>query len=804
MKKVYFLLMTLLVAAIGWSKTTTWVGGANTNWDNPVNWDNGVPAANDIVIFPNNTSATITRVAQGGDITLFSLSIVGNSNVRFVNTVPRTITVSNGVTGNDFTIEAGSQLSIGTNINLALAAGVAGDPTGAAIDGSLLIDPNRSFDADNANISAIVTGLIQNSGTVTGAAGRLTFGSGSTYIHARNGGSIPLATWNNASTMSVEGIINSAPSGTNQVFGNFKWNSPLQSINFSFGGLLTTVNGDFTVNSTGTGSIIFKSFGGNTVTTVAGDYIQSGGKVSLIEASENHTLNVRGDFDMSGGTFTRAGASGVANVFFAGTTEQAFTKTGGTISNAINFTINANAQVNFGTSVLSGSTGTFTLSSGGRIITANSNGLGAAGSIQMTSVFSSGADYEFRGTHTGVFTTSPANAIRDLIINNSQPNGEVELDRALTVNRTLNLTAGLITTTNNLLTLASAATATAPSATSFVNGPLAKIGTTAFVFPVGKAGAGYRTIAVGDITGNATFRAEFFRSNPDNGTLGAGLTQISACEYWDLAKTGGGNGVKATVTLSWEPSSPCGSSSVYVTNPVTLRVSHLVGGTWVNEGRSASTGDAISGTVTSQNEISNFSPFVLASAASLDNPLPVIFANVKAFEKNGGVQIDWSNLTEKDVVSYDVERSGNGTDFTSISQQMPTSNENDKADYSAFDANPAQGLNYYRIKAQETTGKMVYSKILSVTIGSSNQSLRLYPNPVKGNQITISMSNIKRGQYTLRVINAAGQNMFRQVINNQTTSLTQTLDLPATIKPGVYNMVIHGDNYRETKTFIVQ
>ena len=117
---------------------------------------------------------------------------------------------------------------------------------------------------------------------------------------------------------------------------------------------------------------------------------------------------------------------------------------------------------------------------------------------------------------------------------------------------------------------------------------------------------------------------------------------------------------------------------------------------------------------------------------------------------------------------------------------------------------PSQGMNYYRIKAQETTGKIVYSKILSVNIGSSNQSLRLYPNPVKGNQITISMSNIKRGQYTLRVINTAGQDIFRQVINNQSSSLTQTLDLPATIKAGVYNLLINGDNYRETKTFIVQ
>ncbi len=804
MKKIYFLLMTLLVAAIGWSKTTTWVGGANTNWDNPVNWDNGVPAANDIVIFPNNTSATITRVAQGGSISLFSLSILGNSNVRFVNTVGRTLTVSNGVTGNDFVIESDAQLALGTNINLTLASGAAGNPTGAAIDGTLIVEANRTFDADNANVATTVAGLIQNSGTVTGAASRLTFASGATYIHARNGGAIPLATWNAASTMSMEGIINSSPSNINQAFGNFTWNSPSQALNFSFAGLLTTVNGDFTVGSTGTGSIIFKNFGGTTATTVAGDYIQTGGRVSIVGASDNHNLNLRGDFNMSGGTLTRGGSAGTASVMFAGTTEQAFIKTGGTISNAINFTINNNAKVNFGTSVLSGSTGTFNLAPGGKIITANNIGLGAAGSIQMTSTFNSNADYEFQGTNTGVFVTTPSNAVRDLIINNSQVDGEVILDRPLQVNRTLYLTAGLITTTSNLLTLGTIATATPPSVTSFVNGPLAKIGNSAFTFPVGKAGEGYRTIAIGTPSGNATFRAEFFRSNPSGGTLGLGLTQVSACEYWDLSRTGGGAGVTAQVTLSWEPTSPCGSSSVYVTNPFTLRVAHLLSGTWVNEGRSASTGGSSTGTVTSQNAVATFSPFALASVSALDNPLPVLFANVKAYEKNGGVQVDWSNLTEKDVASYDVERSGNGTDFASISQQLPTSNQNDKVDYSSFDANPAQGLNYYRIKAQETTGKIVYSKILSVSIGSSNQSLRMYPNPVKGNQITISMNNIKRGQYTLRVINTAGQDIFKQVINNQSSSLTQTLDLPATIKAGVYNLVINGDNYRETKTFIVQ
>ncbi len=808
MRKIYVLLMALFLAVGSWSQTTTWTGGVNSNWDNAGNWDNGVPLANYIVIIPAGTTGNIFRVAEAGNITLNGLEIQGNASVRFSSTAARTVTIANGPNFNDFAIAAPASLTLGTNLNISLASGAAGNPTAAGIDGDFIIEANRTYDTDDLNVLTNVDGLIRNSGFVLGAATRLSFNGGSLYEHARNGGNIPLATWNATSTASVQGIINVGPAGVNQVFGNFTWNSPSQGVNFSFDGLLLTINGDFTVNSTGTGSIRLKNFGGaTTTTTVNGDYVQTGGTLLIIGSSESQTLNLKGNFDMSGGTITRGGAPGptsIASIVFSGTTEQVFTKTpAATISNTINFTVNNNAIVNFGTSVLSGSTGTFTLSSGGKIITANNNGLDpATGTIQMTSSLNSGADYEFRGTNTGNFTTTPSNTVRDLIINNTDVDGEVVLDRTLTVNRNLVLTAGMITTTANLLTLGTAATASAPSATSFVNGPLAKTGNTAFTFPVGKAGEGARPIGITAPSAIATFRAEFFRSNPTSGTFGGGITQISACEFWDLTKTGGG-AANARVILSWEPQSPCGSSPVYVTNPATLVVAHLVGGTWVNEGNSATTGDATAGTVTSANNVNVFSPFTLGSTSALDNPLPVLFANVKAYEKNGGVQIEWSNMTEKDVAGYTVERSGNGQDFSSVSQHTATSNQNDRVDYSAFDANPAQGNNYYRIKAQETTGKIVYSKILSVNVGSTTESLRLYPNPVRGNQITINMSNIKRGKYTLRVITSTGQEIFQQVINNQSSNLTQTLDLPA-MKGGVYNLVINGDGYRQTKTFVVQ
>jgi hypothetical protein len=38
MRKIYFLLMALLLAVASWSQTTTWTGAVNTNWDNAGNW----------------------------------------------------------------------------------------------------------------------------------------------------------------------------------------------------------------------------------------------------------------------------------------------------------------------------------------------------------------------------------------------------------------------------------------------------------------------------------------------------------------------------------------------------------------------------------------------------------------------------------------------------------------------------------------------------------------------------------------------------------------------------------------------
>ena len=163
------------------------------------------------------------------------------------------------------------------------------------------------------------------------------------------------------------------------------------------------------------------------------------------------TLNIGGNLSMSGGTLTRTVTTTASTcpVNFNGTTIQAFSKTGGTISGEINFAINSGSTVSFGLSLLNGSSGNFSLNSGGTIITANTNATGALttsganGSVQVTGTrtYSSGANYTYNGTAAqvtgnGLNQNTPAN----ITINN--PGNAVTLSASTNMNGTLTVKAG--------------------------------------------------------------------------------------------------------------------------------------------------------------------------------------------------------------------------------------------------------------------------------------------------------------------------------------------------------------------------
>lgn len=821
MKKFYSLLI-ILVATVTtlWSQTRSWNGG-NGNWNDKSKWTPfGVPTEDDIIEF-NGISGTVSNVPS----TTFKGLIVSGGDIILNGAAGDAKMVTIGYTSSEASIavHADANLTIGNNLNIALAKSAF-----AAIDGTLIVATNRQY-YTNADRSAktIVTGVIRNNGgTIFSGESMLEFKEGSTYEHAMDHGEIPLATWDIHSNCIIEGVVTKAPAGITQFFGNYKWNCPLQTGGASLGTAIpATVRGNLVIAKTGAATDPAAYIQFPDKVNIDGSILIVGGTCSV--KGTTSTVDLSGDFIMTGGMLkanATSTANGIININFKGNSRQSFSKSGGVIEKSngtltkgeIKFSILENAVVDFGESVLNGDA-SFTVAAGAKLITSHAEGISAGGStgtiqVSGTRTYSSDADYVYGGSLHQVTGSGLPATVRRLIIDNSsgvQAEAGVTLSKPTSVNKELVLSNGFLqTTATNILTILDGGNAIA-SGNSFVAGPIRKEGNSAFTFPTGWSGSdgGLIPIGISSMSEASTIQAEYKRAPATNkgSTINAPLHHISYCEYWELFPTAGSP--KAIVTMYRNSHSNCNPVSV-VQDLSTFRVARSNGIAWTDIGNedgsmSSGTGYVISdSTGVSINSTDRY--FALGNISSSRDPLPVLYDSVTAYVKNGGVNVEWSNLTERDIATYFVERSVNGKDYTIISQHLPRSNRDDKARYFCFDPNPAPGTNYYRIKAIEKSTKIIFSRIMRVETDMLQQNFTLYPNPLRSGPLVLGLSGIKEGRYQLKIINSAGQQVFAKSIVTHGDFSTQSVELPAQIKKGIYNILIAGNNYKISKSFIVQ
>ncbi|MEP7252712.1 MAG: T9SS type A sorting domain-containing protein, partial [Ginsengibacter sp.] len=109
------------------------------------------------------------------------------------------------------------------------------------------------------------------------------------------------------------------------------------------------------------------------------------------------------------------------------------------------------------------------------------------------------------------------------------------------------------------------------------------------------------------------------------------------------------------------------------------------------------------------------------------------------------------NISNADnVKNIFIERSSNGTDFTSLSNAVATWNSL-AGKHSYIDKEPFKGNNFYRLKILDKDGSISYSKIIKL----SNNLVKfgVYPNPVKDNVIL----NIDEGKYQIKISDQNGR-----------------------------------------------
>ncbi|HBQ83165.1 MAG: hypothetical protein A2X03_18000 [Bacteroidetes bacterium GWA2_40_15] len=350
-------------------------------------------------------------------------------------------------------VQGDNVITIRADHTATVTANKALDQVVVASGGVLTIDAGQDFTLSNGpGIDLTVSGTVNNSGILS-QPGTVVFNAFSTYNHNRDKGSIPNITWNASSNCNITGVTTNVPNGLGQSFGNFPWNCSGQTVSdlninplaVDNGGAVT---GDFTLVSTGTGSIRLSNIIPR-ILDISGDFNISGGTFNLATNTGSGTVNIGGDFNMTGGTLSETDISSGIFVFDNGGTTQNFRRTAGAISNNIGFAVNSTVTIDFGANDYANGGGTFTLSNGATLQTANL--LGVNGSIQTTSrSLSTSANYTFDGTAAQVTGTYLPATVNNFTINNI--NG-ITLTNTVTAGGTLYMNSGNISTAANTLIL---------------------------------------------------------------------------------------------------------------------------------------------------------------------------------------------------------------------------------------------------------------------------------------------------------------------------------------------------------------
>lgn len=311
---------------------------------------------------------------------------------------------------------------------------------------------------------------------------------------------------------------------------------------------------------------------------------------------------------------------------------------------------------------------------------------------------------------------------------------------------TLTFNSGIVNSTSSgFFVIANGGAVSGASNMSYVDGPIRKVGNSAFTFPIGDNG-NYQPASI-SAPSNVThhFTGQYFAANPhptyDNTALTAGLDHISKCEYWFIDRTNGASNVN--ITLSFDAGS-CG-----VTDLSALRIARWNGTQWVNQGNGGTTGTTSAGTIVNGTAIAGYlspnSPFTLSSLNST-NPLPVELLDFDAVLQNSKVKLSWITASETNNDFFEVERSSDGIMFQIIGRVKGAGNSNDLRSYTWMDTVPLNNISYYRLKQTDFDGTSDYSVIKMIDIKKAlidETGIVVYPNPIIGQSFNISFTDLE-------------------------------------------------------------
>lgn len=118
------------------------------------------------------------------------------------------------------------------------------------------------------------------------------------------------------------------------------------------------------------------------------------------------------------------------------------------------------------------------------------------------------------------------------------------------------------------------------------------------------------------------------------------------------------------------------------------------------------------------------------SLASVNFSLPLKFGHLQAFRQAKYIRVEWSTLLEWNLSHFDIQRSWDAINWTTIKNDIPAGNTSLRQVYQHLDNDYSTQRLYYRIKIAEKDGTHSYSPVYVLSEDKRGEDYVIFPNPV--------------------------------------------------------------------------
>jgi Secretion system C-terminal sorting domain len=180
------------------------------------------------------------------------------------------------------------------------------------------------------------------------------------------------------------------------------------------------------------------------------------------------------------------------------------------------------------------------------------------------------------------------------------------------------------------------------------------------------------------------------------------------------------------------------------------------------------------------------------------NTLPVELSGFSVAKKDNGAVINWATATEINNEWFEIERSTDGKEFTTIALLGGNGTTAEKSNYSFTDKlkNVTASVVYYRLKQIDIDGNFTYSSVRTLKLTNENAkaaAINIFPNPVT-DHFKLSVNEPVEKDAVINVYDFAGKKVFSQIIANNKGNNFFNVDGLGKLVPGAYTVQLEYNN----------